>query len=266
MYSADPQATVHDQDQQAHTRSEMRLLLNQRAELAQLEKAAAATERTMRVAHDIRSPLAAIQTVCDTLILDTDDPERRDRLRLIIGQVEQLTSILSAAVEATRDHDDAPESIDPEDLVLSLINLLQYQTYDDLLFDVQLDHDLECRLPPRGLTRSLYHLLRNAVEASMGHGDGRVLLDCRRLGQLLEISVVDNGIGLPPDLLREGVRAYSTARNGTALGLCSVERFVNGLGGRLLLHNRETGGARVTLRLPADCHVPVAHPEDRPGG
>jgi C4-dicarboxylate-specific signal transduction histidine kinase len=80
------------------------------------------------------------------------------------------------------------------------------------LFDIHLNHDLSCRLPPRGLTRSLYHLLQNAAEASMGRDDGRILLDCRRQGPRLDVSVMDNGIGLPPDLLRQGVRAYSAAR------------------------------------------------------
>jgi len=108
--------------------------------------------------------------------------------------------------------------------------------------------------------------LRNAAEASMGLEEGRILLDCRRQGPRLEISVMDNGIGLPPDLLRQGVRAYSAACGGTALGLCSVERFVIGLGGQLLLRNLETGGARVTMRMPADCHIPVVHSDDLPGG
>jgi signal transduction histidine kinase len=265
MNASDPLETAHDQAQQASIRRAMRLLLNQGAEFAELEKVAALKEKTMRVAHDIRNPLAAIHTVCDILIRETKDPEKRDRLRLINHQVEQLSSMLAGAVDATRDRDDAPEPIDLEDLTLSLINLLQYQTRDDLLFQIHLDPDLDCRLPPRGLTRSLYHLLRNAVEASMGREDGHILIDCRCWGPRLEISVEDNGIGLPPDLLRGGVRAYSAAGNGTALGLCSVERFVNGLGGRLLLGNRDAGGARVTMRLPADCRIPVARPEDLPG-
>lgn len=264
MSILDPQATARGQAQRERIRDEMRVLLSQRAELAQLEKVAAVKEKTMRVAHDIRNPLAAIQAVCETLIIESDDPEQIQRLRLINSQVEQLAATLAGAVDATGDHDDAPETIDLPGLAESLINLLQYQTRDDLQFEIHLGNDLTCRLPPRGLTRSLYHLLHNAVEATMGCEQGRILLDCRREGPRLEISVMDNGTGLPPDLLRQGVRAYSAARGGTALGLCSVERFVIGLGGQLLLRNPETGGARVTMRLPADCHIPVARPDHPP--
>lgn len=266
MNIPDPQATARGQSEPERIRTEMRVLLNQRAELAQLEKVAAVEEKTMRVAHDLRSPLAAIQAVCDTLILESEDPEQLHRLRLINRQVEQLASLLAGALDATGDHDDAPETIDLHGLAQSLVNLLQYQTRDDLLFDIHLDRDLNCRLPPRGLTRSLYHLLRNAAEASMGREDGRIHLHCRRQGPRLDISVIDNGTGLPRDLLRQGVRAYSAARHGTALGLCSVERFVNGLGGHLLLRNRNSGGACVTMRLPADCRIPVTLPDDLPRG
>jgi hypothetical protein len=66
----------------------------------------------MRIAHDIRNPLAAIQAVCDTLILETDDPEQLHRLRLINRQVAQLATMLAGAVDATCDDDDAPEIID----------------------------------------------------------------------------------------------------------------------------------------------------------
>jgi two-component system sensor histidine kinase PilS (NtrC family) len=265
MNTADPQATTRDLAQRERIRTEMRVLLNQRAELAQLEKNAAVKEKTMRVAHDIRNPLAAIQAVCETLILETEDPAQLHRLGLIHRQVDELASLLAGAVDATDDHDDAPETIDLQGLAQSLVNLLQHQTRDDILFDIRLHDDLNCRLPPRGLTRSLYHLLRNAAEASMGREDGRILLRSRRFGPRLDVSVIDNGTGLPVDLVRQGVRAYSAARRGTALGLCSVERFVTGLGGRLLLRNRDTGGACVTMRLPADCHVPVALPREQPG-
>jgi nitrogen fixation/metabolism regulation signal transduction histidine kinase len=260
MNIPDPQTTVREQDEVMRARilAEIRMLLRQRAELAQLEKVAAVREKTMRVAHDIRNPLAAIQAVCGSLIMETEDPGQRRRLEMISNQVDRLASALAGAVDGAREPDDEPVPIDLADLAQSLVNLLDYQTREDLGFRVRLGPNLACRLPQRGLTRSLYHLLRNAAEACAGRDSGKIVLDCRLDNPQLRIQVIDNGPGLPPDLLAGGLRAYATARPGRALGLCSVERFVNGLGGRLLLKNRQSGGACVTIVLPADCHVPVA--------
>jgi signal transduction histidine kinase len=255
-----PQTTVPDQDAalRARIRSEIRPLLNQGAELACLEKAAAVQEKTMRVVHDIRNPLAAIQAVCDALILEAEDPGQRRRLEMVSEEVGHLATTLRGAVAGTQEPDDTPSPVDLADLARSLVNLLGYQTSEDVNFRIRLETSLACYLPRQGLTRSIHHLLLNAAEACTRRNGGEILLACRCVGTQLRIEVLDNGPGLPPDLLRRGLRSYAATRPGGALGLCSVERFAQGLGGRLLLANRERGGARAALVLPADCRVPIA--------
>jgi two-component system C4-dicarboxylate transport sensor histidine kinase DctB len=243
-----PETASHE-----HFHEAVQALLDQRAELAHLEKAAALKERTMRVAHDIRNPLATIQAVCSSLILETDDTHQRERLELISAQVERLAATLAVAVEGAGDADDAPVPVDLRDLASSLVNLLQYQTRGSIHFAIRIDPDLHCRAPERGLTRSLYHLLRNAAEAVLGRPAAQVIVDAHRTGGELEIAVRDNGPGLPPALLEQGLRIYSAAQSGSALGLCSVERFLRGLGGKLLFGERATGGAEVRMLLPVDC-------------
>jgi signal transduction histidine kinase len=268
MRIPDPQTTVPDQDAalRARIRSEIRPLLNQRAELAHLEKVAAVQEKTMRVVHDIRNPLAAIQAVCDALILEADDPGQRRRLEMVSDEVGHLVTTLRGAVAGTQESDDAPSSVDLADIARSLVNLLGYQTSEDVSVRTRLETDLACYLPVQGLTRSIHHLLLNASEACTRRNGGEIVLACRCRGTQLRIEVLDNGPGLPPALLRKGLRSYAAARPGAALGLCSVERFVQGLGGRLLLANRKTGGARVTMVLPADARVPIADAADQRNG
>lgn len=267
MSTPDPHTSVFCQEEstRARNRTDIRMLLRQRAELASLEKAAAVNEMTMRVAHEIRNPLAAIQAVCGTLTMETADPGQRHRLGMLSDQVDRLASGLAGAVDGAREPHDDSIPIDLADLAHSLVNLLGFQSREDLGFRVRLGPNLACRLPRRGLTRSIYHLLRNAAEGCAGRDSGEIVLDCRLDGPQLRIQVIDDGPGLPPDLLTEGLRAYAAARPGRALGLCSVERFVNGVGGRLLLANRDTGGAQITMVLPTDCRVPVPPAADRGG-
>jgi signal transduction histidine kinase len=268
MHVPDPQTTVPDEDAvlRARIRSEIRPLLNQQAELDRLETVAAVQEKTMRVVHDIRNPLAAIQAVCDALILEEDDPGQRRRLEMVNDEVGHLNKTLRGALAGTQESDEEPSPVDVDDLARSLVNLLGYQNGEDVIVRTRLETDLRCHLPRQGLTRSIHHLLLNASEACMRGNGGEIDLDCRRDGTQLRIEVVDNGPGLPPDLLRRGLRSYAAVRPGSALGLCSVERFAQELGGSLLLANRENGGARVTIILPADCRVPIAYAADQHDG
>ncbi len=234
-------------------RTEVRELLSERETLADLEKEAAVRENTMRVAHDVRNPLATIGAICGSLILETQDPEQRERLQLISNQVDQLALALNTAVEGGDGTDDPPVSLNVGDLARSLVNLMQHQTADEVVFHLFLEPDLACRLPELGLTRSLYQLVRNAADALSGRPGGQVLVDCRKDGRCLEIRVLDNGPGLPRELIEGGLRAFSSARSGRALGLSSVERFALALGGHLEFSDSESGGAQVCLVLPMDC-------------
>ncbi len=251
MNVPDPKSIFGDQDdlRRQGIRDQMRSLLNQRAELAHLEKVAAVKETTMDIAHDIRNPLATIAAVCGSLILETTDPEQRERLQLINSQVDRLTAALSSAVDHILDGEDAPARLNLSDLAHSLVNLLQYQTAKELEFHLCLEPDLWCRLPERGLTRSIYHLVRNATDALAEHPAGEVTVTCRGDDDRVAIRIEDNGPGLPQTLLDGGVRTLPS----TASGLSSVERFARGLGGCLSFANSPGGGATVSLLLPMDC-------------
>jgi signal transduction histidine kinase len=172
---------------------------------------------------------------------------------MIIKLVDQLATMLSGAVDQGHDHDDVMIPIDLAELVHSMANLLQYQSCNSTDIQLDLTPNLRCRLPARGLTRSLYQLLYNALEATRHLQSAEIRLTCRNLGGLLQIQILDNGPGLPRELLEKGLRNYASAHPGAALGLCSVERFAAGLGGRLELKTRDNGGTCVSLWLPVEC-------------
>jgi signal transduction histidine kinase len=111
---------------------------------------------------------------------------------------------------------------------------------------------LEATARPVSLRRALSNLLENALAYG---GNARVAV--RRDGAAVEITVDDDGPGIPEDrmgdVLRpfirlDGARARNTA--GMGLGLPIVERAAKAEGGTLTLANRPEGGLRVTIRLP----------------
>jgi signal transduction histidine kinase len=185
-------------------------------------------------------------------MLELEDEEQIQRLQMIIKLVDQLSAMLSGAVDQGHDHDDLMIPIDLAELVHSMVNLLQYQSCNNTDIQLDLAPYLRCRLPARGLTRSLYQLLYNALEATRQRQPAEIRLTCRNLDGQLQIQILDNGPGLPRELLDKGLRTYASTHPGAALGLSSVERFAAGLGGRLELQTGDTGGACVSLWLPME--------------
>ena len=79
----------------------------------------------------------------------------------------------------------------------------------------------------------------------------------RRNGEAIEVSVSDNGPGLPDHELERVFQPFYRMENsrnretgGVGLGLSVVRTVVNGHGGDVLLSNRETGGLVARIILP----------------
>ena len=106
------------------------------------------------------------------------------------------------------------------------------------------------------LVTALRNLVDNAVSYSPDHT--RVAVGVRRADDLVEISVTDQGIGIPEqDLERIFERFYrvDTARSrdtgGTGLGLSIVKHVAANHGGEVTVWSVEGAGSTFTIRLPA---------------
>ena len=100
------------------------------------------------------------------------------------------------------------------------------------------------------LRQALSNLIANAEQAMPG--GGRVTLATRRGEDGVEISVMDEGVGIPEEMQSRVFDLYFTTKNeGSGIGLAVVRQVVQLHGGRVLLRSSPGQGTQVTLQLPA---------------
>lgn len=236
-------------------------LLTQSRQLARSERLAAVGAVAAGLAHELRNPLAGIQMACAKLQRALVDSDQSARLEAVVGELKRLNRLLSERVDAARHAPESLRSVNLKHTVDEFLSLARYQVPMSVRLVSSLPPDLVCRLPEGGLRQALLNLVLNAAQCMEGD-EGEVVIDARRQGEAVVLSVSDTGPGFPPGMLSIGVRAFASGRlGGTGLGLAMVRRFTEDVNGGLELSNRVPRGARVTLRMP--CLRPAPDGGDR---
>jgi len=107
----------------------------------------------------------------------------------------------------------------------------------------------------RACKQILLNLLSNAVKFSRNDSEVRVTLSGQ--GDQVQMSVSDEGIGIPADVLERIGQPFEQASNnpmlareGTGLGLSVVKALVGAHGGDMKVESREQIGTTITITLP----------------
>jgi two-component system sensor histidine kinase ChvG len=227
-----------------------------------------ATERfAADVAHEIKNPLSSIRSAIETL-RRIEDPSRQRQLLTIIAQdVVRLDRLISDVSDASRlDAELSRVTSAPVDVV-PILNTLQ--ELDEATRDPDNDPKLEVTAPPNGLRvwaveDRLVQVLRNLIGNAHSFSPrlGRIMVRVRNAGPMAELSVEDDGPGIPDANLEHIFdRFYSERPKGesfgqhSGLGLSISRQIVEALHGQISAENRRdsTGrvlGARFIVRLP----------------
>ncbi|PPD32391.1 MAG: two-component sensor histidine kinase [Methylomonas sp.] len=240
----------YTQQLESQVRKTSQALLEQSQRLAKAERLAALTEMAASTAHELRNPLAIIQVALENMQSESTDPELRGRIGLLHQEVHRLTRHLNDLLSNARTSNEAAQTIDIYQVATELINLLSYQTNDNIQFTLNGKPQTLARLPEIEFRQVFLNVLQNAAQAIQDPA-GQVIIDIIQEQQQLIIKVSDSGGGFNPEFIQQGIRPFvSLKEKGSGLGLVMVQRFIREQHGKLKLENTAEGHGCVTLMIP----------------
>lgn len=245
-------------------RSELRRLAQALEHLrAELDGKAHVEKVTQLLAHELKSPIAAIRGAVE-LLEDETDSGRRDRLVAnITNENARLQRIVEGVLSLARAEHlnklDDVESIALDELIRQVVGSREGRLASkNLHVDIQLEH---VRVPGNRflLRQALANLLDNAIDFSFA--DAHLAVRLNKEDGMARLCIRDQGPGIAEYALpRLFERFYSVPRpesgeRGTGLGLNLVQEVARLHHGAIELHNHAQGGAEAILSLPLANHT-----------
>jgi signal transduction histidine kinase len=233
-------------------------------------------EFVLTASHELRSPLTSVQGFAELLMLDKDSltPRQRETVEIILDNCRHLVRLLNDLLDLARS--DAgrlsirPQPTEVAPLVEDVVRTMRAQTE---AAGQSLTEQVEPGLPPieveaDRIRQILVNLLTNAHEYTPEGASIRIA--ARAVAAEVEISVSDNGPGIPPDQLERiferftrGDAGLTQRVGGTGLGLAISKSLVELHGGSIRAESAVGRGSTFHVRLPIAAGATADGGQDR---
>jgi two-component system sensor histidine kinase SenX3 len=230
----------------------------------------------VNVSHELKTPVGALSLLAETVQDAADDPETVRRFAgRMISESQRLSELVHEILELSR----LQVAGALKDIAVVDVDAVVAESVDrartgaaakEMGFQVGGEHGTRVFGDPTMLVQAVRNLLDNAVRYSPA--GTTVGVGVRTCDGLVEIAVVDQGVGISPeeqDRVFERFYRVDPARSretgGTGLGLSIVKHVAADHGGDVQVWSQPGRGSTFTLRLPvATGALPAATPDDRP--
>jgi signal transduction histidine kinase len=229
---------------------------------ADLEKAETQRrEMTADIAHELRNPLAVLQSNLEALLDGVVSPTT-ENLQPLLEQTQLLTRLVDdLRTLALADAGRLSLRRAPTEAATLVANVLAHFAASAEAHAIALVAEIAPELPPsefdpQRITQVLGNLLSNALRHTPA--GGRVVCRVRRAARGLQFAITDTGPGIPPEALPHIFERFyrvdsgrARAEGGTGLGLAIARQLVEAHGGHIWAESAPGQGTTVAFVLPA---------------
>jgi PAS domain S-box-containing protein len=252
--------TSMDVTERKRAEAEREKLRQAQADLAHVSRVTTMGELSASLAHEVKQPIAAAVTDANTCLrwLARDQPdleEARGAAMRVVKDATRASEIVSRIRLLFKKGTAQRESIDVNEVIREMIVLLRSET---MRYSIAVQTELAADLPQImgdrvQLQQVMMNLIMNGIDA-MKDVDGLRELAIKSQpaenGHLM-VSVIDTGVGLPPEQAEQIFNAFFTTKlHGTGMGLSISRSIVESHDGRLWTAANSPHGASFYFTLP----------------
>ena len=213
------------------------------------------------ISHELKTPIGALSILSEAVLGASDDPVAITRFATRMQtEAKRLTDLVQEIIDLSRLQDDDPlkdaKTFEISDVVQEAIDQSRLTSGAR---DIAIAYSSQVEAKIQGDRGQILMAVHNLIENAINYSPNgtRVAVAVRNSGDLCEISISDQGIGIPEsDLQRIFERFYrvdparSRLTGGTGLGLSIVKHVVSNHGGDVSVWSMEGSGSTFTIRLP----------------
>jgi signal transduction histidine kinase len=261
------------QDLWSQVEARTRELASAQENLLQAEKLAALGQFANGVGHEVNNPAAVVNSSLRFIAESAAapggrplDPESAAALADAVAAMERITSLVRKLVDAGR------IALAPSRPAAAGVGAVLAKVVDRQPASVRAaierigdPRDARAALRPEALENVLETIVANAADALPEGRKGRIAIRTELLDGSVRITVADDGVGMPADVLRRAFDPFFTTKpfgRGSGLGLPVARGLVESAGGALWLESEPGAGTRAVIELP---EAPSG-PDERDGG
>jgi len=243
-------------------------------------------ETASQIAHDIRSPLAALNMV--THDLKQLPEEERVIIRSAVQRIQDIANDLASkkdqSIDKTQDMKSQTKDQSPKEMKIKLLSSLVEQMVSEKRTEFRSrsginivsnlgaeSYGLFANIHSREFKRILSNLINNSAEAMDGNGNITVSLSSsvyrlacgdnasderRETSDVIAIAITDNGKGIPQDIIPKLMQKGASfgkeghKKSGSGLGLYHARETVESWGGNINIESQLGEGTKITITIP----------------
>lgn len=232
------------------------------------EQDTARQEFVSDVSHELKTPLASMKVLSDSLLSQEGMPEElyREFLVDITAEIERMTQIINDLLSLVKTDKNTANiiisNININDLLEQLLKRLRpiaatrnieviYESYRPVMADID-----EVKM-----SIALNNLIENAIKYNYDNGWVRVTLNADH--KFFYVKIQDSGVGIPEEFQDKVFerfyrvdKARSRETGGTGLGLALTRNIILLHRGSIKLYSKEKEGTTFTIRIPLNYVTP----------
>jgi len=260
----------HNEEELNHYRERLEELVEERTrelknaqdELVRKERLATLGQLTATVSHELRNPLGAMRPSLYFISkkINKEDKNLQQAIEILDRNIQRCDHIIDELLDFTRITDIELHSTRIDDWLDAVVNEQQFPEEIKLEKHYSLD-SIDVPIDSDRLRRAVINVLENACHAMMDENQKVINrknahLDIKtgintECGNRIEITVTDNGCGIPPDLKEKIFEPlFSTKTFGVGLGMSTVRQIMVQHSGGIEINSKQGEGTSVILWLP----------------